>query len=273
MRLLNLFICIIFSTLFAVQAFAENEFKIFTLQHRFAEDLLPTIKPMVGNEGTASGIQNQVIVRASHDRMVEIEQIVDTLDVTRQNLKITVKRQNNARFTDDNFIVNGRKRIGNVQIGTYHYPRNTRDGVEIDINNNQANSNNLSNQFINVGDGGQAYISIGQSVPFTQEWITFTRKYVHVQQTTQFIDVSTGFTVSPRLVGNQIELQVTPRLAQLNNSGTIDFEELSTTVMVNRGEWVDLGGILQQKDEVSRAILNSQSSISSQNNQLSIRVD
>ncbi len=31
-------------------AWAETEFKIITLQHRFAQDLLPTIQPMVGED-------------------------------------------------------------------------------------------------------------------------------------------------------------------------------------------------------------------------------
>ena len=34
-------------------ALAEIEFKMITLQHRFASDLLPTILPMVGLDGTA----------------------------------------------------------------------------------------------------------------------------------------------------------------------------------------------------------------------------
>lgn len=273
MRILLLIACLIFTSVLTTQTFAATEFKIFTLQHRFAEDLLPTIQPLVGSEGTASGIQNQLIIRASHENMIEIEQIVNTLDVTRQNLKITVSRQNNLQGTRDSVSVNGRKRFGNVEIGTHQYPRNARDGVQIGIDSNQTSSSSSSNQFINVSDGGQAFISVGQSVPFTQEWVTLTRRYIRVQQTTEFVDVSTGFSVRPRTIGNQVELAVTPRLAKLNRSGYIDFEELTTTVRVNRGEWLDLGDIMQQKDEVSRAILSKQSGNQSQNNQLSIRVD
>lgn len=273
MRLLLLMGILVFTALYNSQALAETEFKILTLQHRFSEDLLPALQPMVGSEGTASGIQNQLIIRASHEHMVEIERIVQVLDVPRQNLRITVSRHSHSQDTQDSTSVHGRKRLGDVEIVTSPFPSNTRDAVQIGIDNNQTNTSSNSHQSINVSDGGRAYISVEQSVPFTQEWVTLTRRYVRLQQTLEFIDVTTGFTVRPRIIGNQVELEVTPRFANLNQSGTIDFEALTTTVRVNRGEWFDLGGVMLQKDEVSRAILSQQSGNQSLNNQLSIRVD
>ncbi|MEO7343341.1 MAG: hypothetical protein ABIU85_00755, partial [Methylotenera sp.] len=60
LKTMLLFCCIFI----ALPANAATEFKIITLQHRFAEDILPSIQPLVGSEGTASGIQNQLIIRA-----------------------------------------------------------------------------------------------------------------------------------------------------------------------------------------------------------------
>ena len=269
LRLLLMFCGAIFS----LQTIAATEFKIITLQHRFAEDLLPAIRPLVGNEGTATGIQNQLIIRTSSGNMAEIEQIVANLDVARKNLKITVTHQNNLQNKRDSVTVNGSKRFGNVEISNNKYPQNSRDGVQIGVENSQSNSMTSGNQFVNVIDGEQAYIRVGQSVPFTQEWLTLTRRYSRVQQNTQLLDISTGFAVRPRTIGDQVELEITPRIAKLNQSGFIDFEELSTVVRVNRGEWLDLGGTMQKNDDVSRAILNKQSNNQSQDNQLSIRVE
>src|SRR5450830_1179313 len=69
------------------------EFKIITLQHRFASDVIPTIQPMVGDDGNVSGIDNQLLVRASPERMAMIEQIVATLDSVRKNLRITISHE------------------------------------------------------------------------------------------------------------------------------------------------------------------------------------
>lgn len=257
----------------SLQVIAATEFKIITLQHRFAEDILPTIRPLVGSEGAATGIQNQLIIRASPENMAEIEQIIANFDVERKNIRITVRHQSNLQNESDGVTVNGRKRFGNVEIGSNKYPRSTSEGVQIGIENSQNSSNTNGNQFVNVIDGEQAFIRVGQSVPFTQEWVTLTHRYAHVQQTTEFLDVTTGFAVRPRSIGDQIELEITPRIAKLNQNGFIDFEELSTIVRINRGEWFDLAGTMQQKDDVSRAILSKQSSNQSQSNQLSIRVE
>ena len=62
--------------LISCTALAETEFKIITLQHRFASDLLPMIEPMVGADGTATGMNNQLILRAQPARMREIEEVV-----------------------------------------------------------------------------------------------------------------------------------------------------------------------------------------------------
>lgn len=260
-------------SLFSLNTLAATEFKIIDLQHHFAEDILPIIQPLVGIDGTATGMQNHLIIRASPEKMIEIEQIISTLDTERQNLRITVSHQNSLQTNDDNFSVSGRKRIGNTTIGTNRYPRNAADGVELDIENNQSSIRKNGHQFINVLDGGSAFIRVGQSIPYTQEWMVLTQRYANIQRTTEFVDISTGFSVRPRSIGTQIELQITPRIAQLNQNNYIDFEELSTVVRVNRGEWLDLSGIMLQKDEVSRAILSKQNSGQNQSNALSIRVE
>lgn len=267
---LPLALCCIF---FATLAFAATEFKIITLQHRFAEDLLPTIQPLVGSDGTVSGIQNQLIIRANPERMHEIEQVINSLDAARQNLKIIVSRDSLSQNQRDGVNVSGRKRIGNVEIGTRRFPRNAADGLQVDIDSSQSSTRGSSQQYINVVDGERAFIHVGESVPFTQEWVVLTRRYISVQRTTEFVDVTTGFAVRPRSIGNQIELEITPRIAKLNSSGFIDFEELSTVVRVNKGEWLDLGGIMQHKDDVSRTILSKQSSGQTLNNQLLIQVE
>ncbi|MDZ4211964.1 MAG: secretin N-terminal domain-containing protein, partial [Methylotenera sp.] len=227
--------------LLPLHAIAATDFKIIDLQHRFAEDIIPIIQPLAGSEGAVTGMQNHLIIRATPERMIEIEQVISTLDVARQNLKITVSHQNNLQTEREGVAVSGRKQIGNVDIGTNRYQKNVRDGVQLDIENSQHNTRSSSNQYINVIDGEAAFIRVGQSVPFTQEWVTLTRRYIRLQKTTEFIDISTGFSVRPRSIGDEIELQITPRIAQLNQRGYIDFEELNTTVRVKRGEWLNLG--------------------------------
>ena len=269
-----IYCCLIFISLCSpMRASAATEFKIITLQHRFAEDILPAILPLIGNEGTASAMQNNLIIRTSPGNMAEIEQIITTLDTARQNLKITINRNKSLSLNGNAAEVSGRKRIGNTTIETTNSRRIIRNGVALNIENQQSRSNISNTQFIQVMDGRDAFISVGQSIPFTSEWINLTQRYVSVQRTTEFIDIDTGFAVRPRIIGDLIELEVTPRFSQMNQSGNIDFETLTTTIRAQRGEWVDLGEIMQQKDEVSRAIFSWNNNNQSSNSQLLIKVD
>ncbi len=263
-----LFICT-----FGLQSLAAPEFKIITLQHRFAEDILPSIQALVTGDGTVSAMQNHLIIRTSAENMAELEQIIATLDVARPNFKITIHRQNNQNNTSDSVGVSGSKRFGDIEVSANNNTRKIKNGAHIDINSNQNNVESISNQFINVTDGGRAFIQVGQSIPFTQEWVTLTHRHISKQRSIEFVDISTGFAVRPRSVGRQIEMEITPRIAQLNKNGFIDFEELTTVILVNRGEWIDLGGIMLQRDDVSRAILSWGHGKQSLNNQLKIQVE
>lgn len=272
-----LFILLLLSlNLFSLSAFAETEFKIFTLQHRFASDLLPIVDSMVGADGTANGIENQLIIRAQPERMREIEALVSQMDAARVNRKITVNTSNHMQSQRARTEASGNIKMGKVIIGN-DSGRNDRRAEpntgNIDIERGSSNTRQNSNQFINVLDGERAFIKVGQTVPFTQEWVTITRRYIQVDRFTDWREVTTGFAVRPRTINNTVELEITPRIARLNNQGYIDFEELSTVIRTPLGSWVDIGGTMQQNDEVSRKILGLQNSSSQQKSSLSVKVD
>lgn len=257
----------------SLMSYAASEFKIFELHHRFAEEILPNIQAIVGNNGTTSAIQNQLIVRTDSKTMADVEQAIAILDSVRENFKIRVKRQNNMIENSNNTSVKGRTRIGNATIVTGNDSRHGRDGVNINLANNQTRLQQSSEQFIQVADGAPAYISIGESVPYTSEWVLLTQRYAVKQTNTEFIEIGTGFTVRARSIGRQVELDITPTFSKLKQYGRLEFEQLTSTVTVERNEWVNIGGIMQEKDEISRTILSSTNGRSYENNQIFIRVE
>ncbi len=271
MKKLSLNLLLFSFTLFAKITFAETEFKIFTLQHRFASDLLPIVDSMVGADGIANGIDNQLIIRAQPERMREIETLVTQMDAARVNRKITVSTSNTIQSQRDRAEASGKVKMGNVVVGNDRRAKPNTGNIDIESSSNNTQHN--SNQFINVLDGERAFIRVGQIVPFTQEWLTITRRYVQVDRFTDWREVTTGFAVRPRTLGNEVELEITPRIARINNQGFIDFEELTTVIRAPLGSWVDIGGTMQQNDEVSRKILGIQNSSSQQKSSLSVKVD
>ena len=266
---------LVLSLLFSLNTWAETEFKIITLQHLFARDLLPIIEPMVGADGAANGMNNQLIVRANPERMREIEATVASLDVARVNRKITVKSTNILQTQQDRTEAKGAVKVGKVTIANDR--RSAPNSGRVEVERNSSNSSQNSNQFVSVLDGEPAFIKVGQIVPFTQEWVTITRRYIQIDKTTDWREITTGFAVRPRTIGDannkQVELEITPRIAKLNSQGFIDFEDLKTIVNVRLGDWVDIGGTMQTNDDVSRKILGVQSASSQQQSSLVIKVE
>ncbi len=250
-------------------AYAQTELRIFTLQHHFAKDLYSVITPLVGQDGTVTGTNNQLIVRATPAQLAEIEAVIVAFDVPRVNRKITVASNRNQNTTYNNTELSGNVNIGNVTIGN----RQREQGARIDVTRQQNQSKQNSQQFIQVVDGQRAFIQVGQLVPFTQDWLLMTKRYAQLTRTIDWVEVSTGFAVRPRTIGNQVEIEITPRIARLNSQESIDFETLTTIVRVSLGEWVNIGQTMQQRDELSRKILGSQSGSFEDKSNLSIRVD
>lgn len=262
---------ILFALLLSISlsAFAQTELRVFTLQHHFAKDLYSVITPLVGEDGTVTGMNNQLIVRATPAQLLEIESVIAAMDVPRVNRKITVASNRNQQSTYNNTELSGNVNIGNVTIGN----RQRGQGASIDVTRQQNQSSQNSQQFIQVVDGQRAFIQVGTLVPFTQDWLLITKRYTQLTRTTDWIEVSTGFAVSPRTIGNQVEVEVTPRITNLRSQQSIDFETLTTVVRVNLGEWINIGQTMQQRDDVSRKILGSQSGNFEDKSNLSIRVD
>lgn len=245
------FLMMVVLALACTAVWAENQFKIITLQHRFAQDLLSAVQPLAGADGSVSASGNHLFVDVPAERMAAIEQAVAQLDVASRNYRIRVDRSGSDYAASDHIEASGSVG-GNPRI---QRGRTSANGVTIELDSRTTTRKTYGSEYLNVLDGARGFIAVGQSVPYTEYWMTIVRRYAHVQQTVQYRDITTGFSVVPRQIGREVELEITPSIASLRNDGTVDFTELTTTVRVVPGEWFDLGGTMQGRDEVSRAIL------------------
>jgi type II secretory pathway component GspD/PulD (secretin) len=252
---------------------ATTQFKMITLQYRFAQDVLPIVESMVGPEGKVSALDNHLMITATPEQLTAIEQVLAKLDVARKTMRITVSHDD--MLDSDSAAVGARAqgRVGDVTVGV-GAPRPSRgNGVDVGVDQRNSRYSVTGSQFVSVTEGEQAFIRVGQSVPYTQQWISITQRHTHIQQGTQFQDITTGFAVRPRAIGQEVELQIMPRIARPGAGGIVDFQELQTTVRVAPGTWFDLGGTMEARDEVSRTILNQRSSSGVRSQKLMIRVD
>ena len=272
--------------LFSTAVFGESTFKIISLKHRFANDLITILRPLVGEFGTVTGTDNHLLIRANPQQMQDIEAIILQMDIARTNRKISVRSTSQLQNQRDNAQITGDVKKGQIIVNdaSNNDENNDRNNdrnngskepntARVGITRNNTNSQCNSQQFINVLEGERAFIKVGQLIPYSKEWINITKQYVQISRTTQWRDISTGFAVWPRTINNMITLEITPSIMSNNNQGYVDFKELTTVINVKIGEWVDIAQTMQSKDAVSRKILGLQSTIETNNTNISIKVD
>ena len=196
-------------------AMADYPLTIIPLKHRSAEELIPVIRPMLGVGEIVGGMQYQLFVRASDKGLHEVERLLAELDRVQKNLKITLQ-QDVARSGDNSTQgLSGEGRVGNVRVivpsrgdsgsrGGLIFGGTTEESLRYKIIRSTGSSQDNNSSFISVLEGSPAFIRVGQSLPYVQRFLTFAGNRVIYGQSTQFLNVTTGFDVLPRLNGASV---------------------------------------------------------------------
>jgi len=245
---------------------SAEEMRVIQLKHRPAGEIIPLIRPLLGPEDALSGTDYRLIVRTSDRNLKDIERLLAQLDVAQRQLRITVEQ----RVADDrdttSHSVEGEVKIGDK--ARIKLPENSSDNRGLVVQKDKlrfrtgqrtTTDRNEATQTVMTLDGQRASIRIGQSVPHVKQILALGRRQILIAQGIELQDVTTGFDVLPRVHGDRVRMEITARLSTLRDpaTGLADFQELSTTVEVRLGEWIDLGTILGHRNEIDRAILES----------------
>lgn len=279
--------CLAAALLFALQAVAApDDIHVITLKHRTAQELVPVIRPLLGPTDAVSAIDYRLLIRTSPKRLADVERVVQQLDVAQRNLTLTVRQGSQAENRDTSQGLSGEVDIGRDARITL--PRGTTDdrGAVIEGQSGDArlryqtraersSASDNRTQTLRVQDGEPAYIRLGQSVPHVKRIISLSGRQLAITQGVEYQNVVTGFEVLPRVQGERVQLEITPRLSSLADpaSGLANFQELRTTVNVRLGEWIDLGGISGAGENVRRAIVESATAGSTEQRSVWLKVE
>lgn len=242
------------------------EVKVVELRHRPAGELVATLEPLMGQESSVSAYGGKLILKGSAKELAEIEQLVRKLDMERSTLRLSV-RQNASSLTSGQQQAMG----GRVQSGA-----EASSELTARFERTLGTGNQNSDQFLLVLDGEEGYIAIGREVPYTRELAVLAGRHLAVGQRTEFRQVSTGFRVRPQLLAEAVQLELTPHMASLDRQdpgGELTFSTLTSTVVIPLGQWYNLAGNLDSRDEISQAILARTHGSGQSQNQIYIKVD
>lgn len=244
---------LVFFSLF-LGAASASELYVFQLKNRSAQEMIPLVKPFVGDDGAVSGTGYKLIVRTSQSNLEQIRKMVGELDQALQQLLITVAMADNRRDLREEYDVGARVQLGgrgSVQIGETE--KNLERGsatagvdtgkarVQTRVYRNEGTRNSPAAQSTRVTEGYWATIQTGTAIPYTE-----SRRNPDgtVTRTLHHRNVMTGFDVLPRLNEDGVVLRISPHRSQLSTQGrdAIDTQGIATTVSGKLGEWIPLGG-------------------------------
>ena len=243
--------------------------EIIALQNRTSESVQILITPLLEPQDRVIASGNSLIIRTSPDRLRAIQQLIDKLDTPIQNLIITV--------VQDRYLTADALNAGaNVRLSVpIDQPSKTRGSIRGHLYQTRDHGSLNNTQTLRTMDGTTAHIKVGRAHPIRQTSIYHPRYgYPEVYSSTEFIEATTGFAVTPRLTGsNQVVLEVSPWSDRMNRYGMIETQGAQTRVRVNLGEWVEIGGVNEDSHYDSSGLLSKSYRSQSDNLHILIKVD
>jgi type II secretory pathway component GspD/PulD (secretin) len=246
MRFVLLLACML---LFAGAARAD-EVDTIQLRHRTAEQIIPTLQPLLDQGGALTGMQSTLIIRSSRKNIEELRKVVATLDTAPRRLMIYVRQADYATMQRSGARISGRVSSEDT---------NVRARV---LDSTSARDETFDSQ-VQALEGNPAYIAVGQSVPVTSGSVgrTYDGRIIR-EDYVEYRDITSGFYVLPRVAGDRVTMDISPQRDTLGNygRGSSNVQHLNTTAAGRLGEWIELGGASQSAEASGRGILSTRNS-------------
>jgi type II secretory pathway component GspD/PulD (secretin) len=249
------------------------EVAVIKVNYRSASDILPLVQDLLSPEGKASvdTRTNSLIVVDTKESLTKVQAFVASMDQPAEQVKVRFRFQEQGVSTNRDLSASGRVSGEHWSVAT---GRDRREGVHVRAQDTVVNRRGNTESFISVMSGSSAYLWVGRDIPFTERWVYLTRRYAHVVETVNFQRVETGFEVRPIVAGNNVQIEIVPRISSFDREEqVVRLTEAATTLSVPKGQWVTIGGTSEQSNEVFRDILSYGSSSTNSTLSLSLMVE
>lgn len=274
--------------LLAGPALAQTTVEVILLKYRQADQVIPVLQPLLGREASISNFQNQLVIRATPSELAQVKRVLAGIDTPPRRLLITVRQDADVSGSRREAEVSGS--IGNNNARVTVPGSSSREGGNVVlrdgddrlrarvVDSSQAGGERTA-QTVQVLEGYSAFIRAGESQPVRNRQVVRTMvngQWVdRVVETTDYREATTGFNVRPRLQGEMVTLDIDPQRETFDEQrrGAVNVQRVSTTVSGRLGEWMDLGGISEERSNDSSGILSTRSVRSSDRRGVQVKVE
>ena len=250
---------------------ADLVLEVIPLRYRTVEQVLPVLQPLVAKPGTISGMQNRLVVRTTPSNLNEIRRVLDAIDRQPRKLLITVRQDADVQRGAEGAEISG--------VATRGARTGATGALEGRVYSTQSLENDRTAQQIQVLEGNEAFIRVGQSVPVYDRRVVRDvvggRVVERSVDTIDYRDILTGFHVRPRVSGDVVTVEVSPQRdtpGQLGR-GSVNVQQLGTTVSGRLGEWLEVGGIVSGRSVESSGTVYRTDAGRTDNRRILLKVD
>ncbi len=242
-----------------------QDLEVIQLHNRTANEVVNLVRPFVGPNGTVVANGSQLIIRTDPQNMAQIQELIAKLDKGLGQFRISVLQTNKLSLDELNAQANVYGTISNK-------------GSRIRANGNFYQSDSKTDgeitQQVRTMEGKAAHIQVGKAYPIPTYNVTpYGNQYpnggISYQQAT------TGFAVTPRMVGNEVMLDVEPWSDRLSRrgGGIIETQSAHSTIRAPLGRWVRFGGMDDQSSGQRSGILQKSWQTGKRTMNIYIKVD
>lgn len=234
-----------------------QQMQVIELRYRLADELIPTLQPLLEPGGVITGMDGMLFVRASVANVEQIRQATALLDRQPRQLLISVGQGTVASVQDAD--VRGAATIGSgdVQVGVNRPPVG-EPGVAIQAGQRTQSANLHNVSRIRTLEGSETFIATGQSAPVATTQVAQGWGSPNVVQTTEFRNASTGFYATAHLSGDRVTLDLAPQQQRFSGPEarrTVETAGLTTRVSGRLGEWIGVGGASETGGSTTAGLL------------------
>lgn len=269
--------------LLAGTAYAQQQLEIINLRSRTADQVLPQLRPFVEPGGTISGMNNQIFIRVSEANRRQIKELLAAIDRPPRRLMISVRQDSDGTVAASGGEVSGRVGSGGVRIesrrtvvgGAGVEVRRGSDVVRGQVYDSRSAGSERVSQQVQVVEGGRATINVGTSVPVSLRQVVVGPGGAVVSESVVYRDLGTGFHAEPQLAGDNVTLTISPThdTPGAYGPGSANIQRLTTTVSGRLGEWMDIGGTIEERAGSESVALRYSSRGASAGRRVQLKVD
>jgi type II secretory pathway component GspD/PulD (secretin) len=231
------------------------EVDVIKVQYRRAAELVPIVQTMLSAEGTVTVSErtNSLVVVDTLEAIQRVHAYLERFDQPMQQVRIRVRFDTTGAEEEQAIATRGRYSTDDLNVSA---GGKRKDGVDISIADRERRQRSYSESFVVAMSGSPAFIRTGKEIPY-QSGSPFFRRYAPGGGTTTWQNVESGFEVTPIVVGDTVHLKIVPRLAYDDRpDAVIRFFAAQTELAAPLGQWVEIGGVDNQQNEIFKEILS-----------------